>query len=41
MYAINYLKSREQWLQTITQNIFIRKKLKMKVEREKILLEKT
>ena len=41
MYAINYLKAREQWLQTITQNIFIRKKLKMKVEREKILLEKT
>ena len=39
MYAINYLKSRKQCLQTITQQIFIKRKLK-KETIEKILLEK-
>ena len=35
MYAINKLKAREQCLQTITQKMFMRKTLKMEVERER------
>ena len=35
MYPINLLKAREQFLQTTTQNIFTRRKLKIEVERER------
>ena len=41
MYAINLLKACERCLQDITEKIFMRRKLKMEVSREKILLEKT
>ena len=39
MNAVNYLKPREQCLQTITQNIFMRRKLKIEVEIKKKLIK--